>query len=49
MKFKADDTILDAFAAYGSTTEIPEWIFCQMERYVCILYQVGGVSSDQGG
>ena len=42
-----DDTILDAFAAYGSTTEIPDWIFYQMERYVCILYQVGGVSSDK--
>ena len=36
---QADDTILDAFAAYGSTTEIPDWIFHQMERYVCILYQ----------
>ena len=43
---QADDTILDAFAAYGSTTEIPDWIFRQMERYVCILYQVC-VSSDE--
>ena len=44
---QADDTILDAFDAYGSTTEIPDWVFRQIERYVCILYQVGGVSSDK--
>ena len=44
---QADDTILDAFAAYGSTTEIPDWIFRQMERYVYILYQVGSAHTSR--
>ena len=43
---QADDTLLDTFAAYRSTTEIPDWIFRQMERhYALCMCQAGGVSS----
>ena len=37
--FLACDTpILDAFAAFGRSSHVPEWIINQMERYICILY-----------
>ena len=38
----SDGPILDAFTAFGRSTEVPEWVFKQMERYVCILYKPSG-------
>ena len=41
--FMACDTaILDAFAAFGKTIDVPEWLVNQMERYICILYKPSG-------
>jgi len=42
---KANDDILDAFAKFGVTPEIPEWIHNQMERYVCLLYKTSEISA----
>ncbi len=40
---QSDDAILDTFAAFGKTTDLPNWIFAQIERYVCLLYATGDV------
>lgn len=41
---QADDDILDAFAKFGLTQELPNWIYDQMERYICLLYKTGDIS-----
>lgn len=38
----SDGPILKAFAAFGRSAEVPEFVFRQMERYICILYQPSG-------
>lgn len=35
---KCDDNILKAFSNFGVTTQVPDDIIVQMERYVCLLY-----------
>ena len=41
--FMACDTpLLDAFAAFGKSTDVPEWVVNQMERYICLLYKPSG-------
>lgn len=35
---KCDDNILDAFANFGTTLQVPENIITQMQRFVCLLY-----------
>ena len=41
---EADDHILDAFAAFGVSTEMPDWIPDQMERNLWLLYRAGDIS-----
>ena len=40
----ADDEILDAFAKFGITQDIPDRVHNQMERFVCLLYKSGDVT-----
>lgn len=41
--FMACDTLmLDAFAAFGKSNDVPEWVVNEMERYICILYKPSG-------
>ena len=35
----ADNDILDAFSEFGCSETVPERVFRQMERYVCLLYR----------
>jgi len=44
---QADDEMLDAFANFGLLSAIPPWIHRQMEKYVCLLYKIGNISSDE--
>ena len=39
--------MLDAFANFGLLSAIPPWIHRQMEKYVCLLYNIGNISSDE--
>jgi len=39
--------MLDAFANFGFLSAIPPWIHRQMEKYVCLLYKIGNISSDE--
>ena len=41
---KADDNILDAFAAFGASSEMPDWIPDQMERNLWLFYRTGDIS-----
>ena len=43
---QTDDEMVDAFANFGLLSAIPPWIHRQMEKYVCLLYKIGKVSSD---
>ena len=43
---QADDGILDGFSKFGTTPEIPHWIYEQMERYICLLYKIGSITTD---
>ena len=38
---QADDDILNAFAAFGLTSELPNWILDQMQWYLWLLYGSG--------
>ena len=44
---QTDDEMLDAFANFGILSAIPPWIHRQMEKYVCLLYKIGNISSDE--
>ena len=44
---QADDEMLDAFTNFGPLSAIPHWIHRQMEKYVCLLYKIGNISSDE--
>ena len=44
---QADDEMLDAFANFGLLSAISPWIHRQMEKYVCLLYKIGNISSDE--
>ena len=44
---QADDEMLDAFANFDLLSAIPPWIHRQMEKYVCLLYKIGNISSDE--
>ena len=44
---QADDEMLDAFGYFGLFTAITPWIHRQMEKYVCQLYKIGNISSDE--
>ena len=44
---QADDEMLDAFATFRLLSSIPPWIHRQMEKYVCLLYNIGNISSDE--
>ena len=44
---QADDEMLDVFANFGLLSAIPPWIHRQMEKYVCLLYNIGNISSDE--
>ena len=43
---QSDDKILEAFRIFGLTPKVPELIFRQMERYVCLLSALHNVKSD---
>ena len=44
---QADNEMLDAFANFALLSAIPSWIHRQMEKYVCLLYNIGNISSDE--
>ena len=44
---QADDEMLDAFANFGLLSSIPPWIHRQMEKYVCLPYKIGNISSNE--
>ena len=44
---QADDEMLDAFANFDLLSAIPPWIHRQMEKYVCLLYKICNISSDE--
>ena len=44
---QADDEMLDAFANFGLLSAILPWIHRQMKKYVCLLYKIGNISSDE--
>ena len=43
---ECDDDILDGFAVFGLTQKIPDLVFRQMERYVCLLYSQANIIPD---
>ena len=44
---QADHEMLDAFANFGLLFAIPPWIHRQKEKYVCLLFNIGNISSDE--
>ena len=39
--------MLDAFANFGLLSAIPPWMHRQMEKYICLLYKIGNISSNE--
>ena len=40
-----DNDILDVFAIFGLTNEVPNWIVGQIVHYLCLLYKTAGINA----